>query len=267
MSVAFLISIVVALLAPATTRASDVSFIVLTRDGQLVRNDGNPIAKNLRGVETISSCPTLSDIVATRGNEIVLVPLDRDQKPKVLLKHTSPVRFAELSPDGEFLAFSSEGRDGWQVILAARDAQGQLTQLRQTITGYGPSFSHDGRFLYLEQADRGLVKFEIHSGRWSAFLPDYRGAHTVRCSRDGKWIAFSMDRALYLCDTSDNTVRQLSDGQSYDRFASFAGDNVLFFRETRDSKQQVVAMRVDGTNARVLYEGDVVLVVVLPSAK
>jgi Tol biopolymer transport system component len=269
MSIALLISMIIGLLAPApaTTRASDVAFIVLTRDGQLVRNDGAPSAKNLRGLETIASCPTLSDIVATRGNEILLVPLDRDVEPKVLLKHTAPVRFAELSPDGEFLVFSSNENDGWQVLLAERDAQGEFSQVRRTIAGYAPSFSHGGRFIYFEQGDKGLIKFEIRSGRWSEFLPDYRRAHTVRCSRDGKWIAFSMNRALYLCDTSDNSVRQLSDGDSYDRFASFAGDDVVFVREMRDGKQQGVAMRNDGTNTRVLYEGDVMLVAALPVVK
>ena len=267
LSISLVIGLLAPVPAPGTTRASDVAFIILTRDGQLVRNDGAPIAKDLRGLETISSCPTSSDIIATRGDEILLVPLDRDGEPKVILKHTAPIRFAEVSPDGEFLTFAASVSDMWDIYLATRDAHDRFTNVKSIARGYGPSFAHDGRFIYFERGEEGLARFDVHRGVTDAFVSDYPGAHTARCSRDGRWIAFSKERALYLYDTSDNAVRQLSDGGSYDRFASFAGDDVLFVRQTRKDKQQVVAIRMDGANERVLYVGDVMLVAAVPVKK
>jgi Tol biopolymer transport system component len=203
-------------------------------------------------------------VVATRGRQILLIPFDLNAEPKVLLTHTTPVRFAELSPDGEFLVFSGDLTDAPRIFLASRDAQDEFANAKPLAPGYGPSFSHDGRFIYFERGDDGLARLDGRAGTVEPFLPDNRRAHTVRCSRDGKWIAFSMDRAMYLYRTSDKSVRQLSDGKAYDRFPSFAGDDVVFFRETSDGKVQIVAVRTDGSNERLLERGDVMLACCLP---
>jgi Tol biopolymer transport system component len=250
------------LLAPATAPDAPV-FVILTHEGRLVRGEGGAVG-SIRGLETIASSPSDDGLVATRGQEILLLPLARNNEPRLLLKHSTHVRFAELSPDGEFLTFSGSVTDAPEIFLATRDANGEFIRPRSIARGFGPSFSHHGRVIYFERGENGLAQFDTHTGVTTEFLPDYRRAHSVRCARDGKWIAFSMNRAMYLYRTSDNTVRQLSDGRSYDRFASFVGEEVLFFRETRDGEQQVVAIRTDRSNERVLYRGDVMLVIGLP---
>jgi Tol biopolymer transport system component len=93
------------------------------------------------------------------------------------------------------------------------------------------------------------------------FLPKYPDAHTVRCSPDGRFIAFSQDRALYLYHTADGSVRKLTDGNGYDRFPSFVGDRVIFWRETRSGARQAVSIRADATDERVLCEGDIELAI------
>jgi Tol biopolymer transport system component len=244
---------------------SDISdaFVVLQRDGRIVRSDGAAIADTV-GTETMSSVVTTGGLVTTRGEEIVLVPLT-GEKPRVILEHRSNVRFAELSPDGSMLAFSSS--DAPQIFLATRDARGEFTEPKPIARGYGPSFSHDGRFIYFEAGEAGLSRFDLREAKTSPFLLDDRGAHTVRCSRDGKWIAFSMDRALYLYRCEDKSVRKLTDGGAYDRFPSFAGNHILFYRETKAGEEQVVTINVDASNERVLYRGDVMSVCSLPATK
>ena len=250
-------------IAPPTSNPTDLALILLPRNGSPIRTDRGAIA-SVRDLETISSCATIDGLIGTRSREVALVPFDQHGEPRVILTHTTPVRFAELSPDREFLAFSASVTDDPQIFLATRDAHGDFANAKPVARGYGPSFSHDGRFIYFERGDEGLARFDVHSGQVEPFLPDNRRAHTVRCSRDGKWIAFSMDRAMYLYRTSDKSARRLSDGKSYDRFASFAGEEVVFYRETSDGKEQIIAMRTDGTNERVLYRGDVMLACCLP---
>jgi hypothetical protein len=254
---------VIGLIAPATTQASDPPFVILQRDGSLKRSDGGAIA-NVRGIETAWANANEEGFVVAQADEIRLLPIDGAES-KLLLKYPARLRFAELSPDGEFLVFSATVTNDPEIFLATRGADERFENPRRIARGYGPSFSSDGRFIYFEGRGDGLRRFDAHQSVTEPFLPNYPGAHTVRCSRDGKWIAFSLDRALYVCRTSDQSVTKLTDGKSYDRFPSFIGGDILFVRQTREDKQQVVAIRTDATNERVLYEGDVMLVCALPA--
>jgi hypothetical protein len=254
---------------PATTQPTHPTFVILQRDGSLKRSDGGAIA-NVRGIETMSSTSACDGIVATRGNEVLLIPVDGGE-PTLLFKHVSPVRFATIAPNELYLAISASSpraKDRWNVCLVQRDALDRFTDAKSIYPGFGydPSFSSDSRLIYFECTGQRGPRIACFNRPAGLFAPDaFADAYTVRCSPDGKWIAFSKDRALNLYRTSTRSVIRLTDGKSYDRFPSFSGEDILFVRETRERKQQVVAIHTDGTNERVLYEGDVMLVCALPA--
>lgn len=253
---------------PPTTQVSDPAFVILQRDGSLKRSDGGAIA-NVRGIETISTASACGGIVATRGNEVLLIPLDGGEST-VLFKHATPVRFATMSPNELYLAVSAPAprpNDGWNIWLVRRDELDHFSEAKSIYPGFGydPSFSSDSRFIHFECNGLHGPRIACFNRATGLFAPDaFADAYTVRCAQDGKWIAFSKNRALHLYRTSEKSLRKLTDGKSYDRFPSFAGDDILFVRETREDKQQVVAIRTDGSNERVLYQGDVMLVCALP---
>jgi dipeptidyl aminopeptidase/acylaminoacyl peptidase len=251
--------------APAPTTQPAAAFLVLRNTRTIDRIVG-AIARNLpgaHGIQTMDCIVSGDAIVATRDNEVLLVRLGGGP-PVSLLRHPTEVRFATRSRDGKSLAFSADGG----VWLASAKPDGTFGD-PQRITnefGYGPSFSSDGRFVYFE-GDKGLKRYARETATIEPFLPDQPKAHTVRCSPDGRFIAFSRARALYLYHTDDRSVRKLTDGRAYDRFASFAGDRVLFFRESSDaagrSIRSAMSIRTDGWDQRELLRGDVELVCAL----
>jgi Tol biopolymer transport system component len=236
--------------------------VILQRDGTLKRSDGEAVA-NVRGIETIDGSVRDGKIIATRGRDIVRIGIDNGAV-ETLLTDTEIVRFATISGDGHALLCCSVLTEESGIFLAWRDASGKFGNPHFISSGYGPSISSDSRFIYFERGKTGLARYDMRRGITEPFLPKYAGAHTVRCSPDGRFIAFSSNRALFLYDDTDQSVKKLSNGIAYDRFASFAGEQVLFFRETRRGKQQVVTIGTDAKNERVLYEGDVTLVCAVP---
>jgi Tol biopolymer transport system component len=245
-----------------TTTQPVRSYVVLTGDGTIELRTGEDVHRraSVSGIETIDHVVIGDGIVATRGRDILVLPLD-GRAPTTLLRHPSELRFATRSSNGKLLAFSADGG----VWLASMNADGTFGEARRISSqfGYDPSFSSDGRFIYFE-GNGGLKRFERATGAIQAFVAEQREAHTVRCSPDGRFIAFSCDRALYVYRTEDGGVRQLTSGRAYDRFASFVGDDeIVFFRESAGaagrSIRSVMSIRADGSNEHELYRGDVEL--------
>jgi hypothetical protein len=265
-----------AIKTPSSTRSTDapLELLILKREGSILRqvtgNTGAAAEKiaNVSGLETIDDAVVSQRLVATHGKDVLWISFDR-RPPVALLRHESNVRFATISNDAKSLAFSADGG----VWLAAAGADGKFADAKRIAPefGYGPSFSSDGRVVYFE-GNGGLKRFDRTTGAVEPFLPKYPRAHTVRCSRDGRFITFSSERALFVYRTDDQSVRKLTDGRAYDRFPSFAGDEIVFFRESAGGAggvgggliRSAIGIRADGSNERELYRGDVELVCAKP---
>jgi Tol biopolymer transport system component len=257
--------------ATATATAPTDRLAILTQRGIAVQSGGQiTFLHGTKDVETISTSTFNHCVIGTRGREIVLVPLD-GRAITSTYQHVSTVRFPAVSPDGKSVAFCSAGdaqSDG-RIWLGTMNDQHKLVDV-DSITahsGYGPTFSSDGRWLYFES--NGLIRMDLQTHATEPFLPEFNGAYTVNCSRDGRYIAFSHERALYIYKTSDQSVKKLTAGQAYDRLATFSGDQIYFVRHAPDSagKQSSVVCRmsVNGGEPEVLYQSDAELVCIDPA--
>ncbi len=258
--------------APATAPSTAASqpdlprLLTLTRQGIVVReaDGGTRLIPNTRDVETIADVASTDGVIATRGRDVLFVPLD-GQPAKIALTNLKPVRFATLSPDRTRLACSSHDGNGWRVRVARySEADGTFEQARPLTTdhSYSPTFAAEGTAVYFE-TETGLARADLKTGRVEPFLPEFKKAHSVRCARDGRHIAFSHERALYLHDLRDASTRKLTPGTTYDRFPTFAGDHLAFYREQPAGegahRETLVVMNLDGSGERVLVRGDVTL--------
>jgi len=97
------------------------------------------------------------------GNDISILPLSGDRKPKVVFPTTFQKNQVRLSPDGRWVAYMSLESGQPEVYLAAFPS---FTDRRQVSAGGGlmPRWQKDGRELYYIAFDRRVMAVEIKAG-------------------------------------------------------------------------------------------------------
>ena len=97
------------------------------------------------------------------GNDISVLPLSGDRKPKVVFRTSFQKDQLRLSPDGRWIAYMSMESGQPEVYLAAFPS---FTDRRQVSTGGGvmPLWRKDGGELYYVSLDRKVMAVEVKAG-------------------------------------------------------------------------------------------------------
>ncbi|HEX7793575.1 MAG TPA: hypothetical protein VF456_04450, partial [Vicinamibacterales bacterium] len=96
------------------------------------------------------------------GSDIYVLPLDGDKTPRALIRTKFSEGSPKFSPNGAWLAYSSN--EGGQPEVFARAYPGGQTVPISTSGGTDPLWRHDGRQLYYRLGDLMMVVDISHSG-------------------------------------------------------------------------------------------------------
>ncbi len=101
--------------------------------------------------------------------DLWVLPLSGDQKPFPFLQTEFVEAQARFSPDGKWIAYTSNESGTWQVYVRSFPAAGGKWQV-STAGGAQPRWRRDGRELYYISPDRKLMAVEV-KGDGSTFEP------------------------------------------------------------------------------------------------
>jgi serine/threonine-protein kinase len=98
-----------------------------------------------------------------RGSDIYLLPLDGDRKPHPLVQTKFSEGSPKFSPDGAWLAYSSNESSQPEVYAMAYPGPGAIIKI-STNGGTDPLWRRDGRELYYRNGDQ-MLAVEVSAGR------------------------------------------------------------------------------------------------------
>jgi serine/threonine-protein kinase len=95
------------------------------------------------------------------GNDIWIIPMEKDEEPRALLATPFSEGFAEFSPDGRFFAYESN-ESGRQEVYVRSFPEGDGKWQLSDGGGSQPRFSADGRKLFY-RTDDGVVAVDVET--------------------------------------------------------------------------------------------------------
>ena len=102
------------------------------------------------------------DIDPETDNDLWVLPLQGDRKPKVLVRSPFAERGAAFSPDGRWVAYSSNESGSWQVYVQRYGGGGGKAQV-STDRGTEAVWSRDGRELFYRNRD-SMMAVTVQAG-------------------------------------------------------------------------------------------------------
>jgi eukaryotic-like serine/threonine-protein kinase len=102
------------------------------------------------------------------GEDLWIVPIDGDRKPRPLIQTGADEGAARLSPDGRWLAYTSNESGTTEVYVQSFPPSGAKSLISRE-GGAEPRWRPDGRELYYLAPDRSLMAVEVKPG--AAFEP------------------------------------------------------------------------------------------------
>jgi len=231
-------------------RNFDVNIWRVMRGGQR-----QPVASSTLGDMDASYSPDGSRLafVTDRGGGASEVwTADRDGGNPVSLTRGVAQSYGSprWSPDGRHLAFDGRGADGQWHVWVMEAAGGQPRYVGQ---GNLPSWSHDGRWLYMGSLRSGMQQvWRMTPEGLDAQQLTARGGSAPRESLDGRSVYFTRGGALHVMPVTGGAERELIpsiEGWSYAQ----ARDGIYFVTRTGLANPRARDIRVvdpDGGSSR-----------------
>jgi Tol biopolymer transport system component len=97
------------------------------------------------------------------GRTVWSLPLAGERKPVPLLKASFAERHAQLSPDGRWIAYTSNESGAYQVYVQSFPAAGGKWQVSAN-GGVQPRWRHDGKELFYLAPDNKLMSVAVRAG-------------------------------------------------------------------------------------------------------
>ena len=95
--------------------------------------------------------------------DIWVLPLFGDKKPFPFLQTEANEGGARISPDGRWMAYTSDALGGYEVHIQSFPERGGLRQV-STGGGIGPNWRRDGKELFYYALDGKLIAVEVKTG-------------------------------------------------------------------------------------------------------
>ena len=144
----------------------------------------------------------------TKG-DIWVLPLFGDRKPFPYLQTDFDERFAKLSPNGQWLAYTSDESKRDEVYVQTFPNPGGKWQV-STNGGSRPVWSRDGKQLFFIGLDQKLMAVEVRSdgtkggAKFDAGVPKY--LFDTRISNDAAWFDISKDGRFLIPTQVENSA-------------------------------------------------------------
>lgn len=181
----------------------------------------------------------------------------RGDEPGETVTDMAPTR----SPDGEWIAFTSERDENWELYLSKLDNSIIRRITFNTVAkDIDPVWSPDGRYLVFESDRDGnweLYLFDLATGEERRMTENPASDINAYWSADSQRLVFQSDRTgqwqVFELDITTRIETYLSDGQGndHDPAYSFDGSSVVFRSYRSDSSVSVLyLMDADGGNVQ-----------------
>jgi Tol biopolymer transport system component len=148
-----------------------------------------------------------SRVSQTNQWDIWMVRADSLQAPRPLLQSPFNERGARLSPDGRWLAYSSNESGRYEVYVVPYPGPGVKVQV-STAGGSAPLWRTDGKELFFQGADQSIMAAEVRAGTaFDVGVPKllFRTSLTAGRYAGHRW-AVSRDGQRFLVNTSSGEV-------------------------------------------------------------
>ncbi len=204
-------------------------------------------------IESLMLGPNARRVVVNARGELFSAPVEEGVTRNLTRTDGVAERYPAWSPDGKWIAFFSDESGEYELCVMAADGRAfrwpgaSEEQTRRTLTSIGPGWKYrptwapDGRSLAFCNHAGELWRFEVEGGALTRLATNPDGQPMpIDWSADSRWIAWSMRgtrsrlSALWVCDTRDGSVRELTSGLYDDQSPSFDRDGKwLYFVSTR----------------------------------
>ncbi|MFU8829190.1 MAG: S41 family peptidase, partial [Phycisphaerales bacterium] len=160
-------------------------------------------------------------VVEARG-DIWTLPADTDKGVTRNLTRTAGIaeRDPIWSPDGRWIAYTSDESGEYEVYITQSDGRGETRQLTSGGTNwrYLSTFSPDSKHLVFTDNTGSAYLVDIATGEHQEiFRDEWANTPTISFSHDSKWIATSLglehgQNALFLYDIDGEELHQVTHG-------------------------------------------------------
>ena len=143
----------------------------------------------------------------TKG-DIWIVPLGTDRRPRPLLNAAFNELYPQISPDGRWLAYTSDETGSFEVWIASFPEPGIVRKI-SIDGGREPSWRADGRELYYLAPDDKLMTVDVQPGATLKFGAP-RTLFQTRVSSGGRHHYAASDGERFLVDTVARSTEKLA---------------------------------------------------------
>jgi tricorn protease len=169
--------------------------------------------------------PTGRRAVFEARGEIFTVPAEKGDWRNITNSPGTAERAPAWSPDGRHVSYFSDAGGEYRLVIAGQDgiAQARTIELPSPSFYFTPEWSPDSRKILFTDTHLRLWVVDVESGRAThvdtdTYMAPERSMNPV-WSPDSRWIAYakrlpSQFHAIYVHDTRDGRVHQLTDGLS-----------------------------------------------------
>ena len=160
-------------------------------------------------------------------------------------------RWANVSPDGQMVAFDARPGGNWRIYFLGTD---ENQQFRFEIVGEQADWSPDSQRLVYRSGRNGLT------GIWISNRDDTGHTNITQngsdsfpaWSPDGETIAFSREVDgnvdIYTMNVDGTNIQRLTDASGPDTLPEYAPNGEIIFRTTRTGQWAIWKMAGDGSN-------------------
>lgn len=196
-------------------------------------------------VSSVTAGPKGKRLAVEARGELFSVPVKEGAVLNLTQTDGTAERQPAWSPDGKWIAYVSDRSGENQICVRPADATG--TEAERTLTKLGPGYrfsptwSPDSKSLVFTENDGSLSLVDVEKGEVRRLDADPDGQPIgVQWSPDSRWLAYSRraaetrNAAIWLCDTRDGKLHQVTSGKFNDRSPSFDADgDWLFYVSSR----------------------------------
>ncbi len=204
-------------------------------------------------IESVTLGPNARRVLVDARGELFSAAVEEGVTRNLTRTDGVAERYPSWSPDGKWVAFFSDESGEYELSVMAADGRAfrwpgaSEDQTRRTLTSIGPGWKYRptwapdaGSLAFCNHAGE-LWRLELASGALTRLATNPDGQPlAIDWSADSRWITWSMRStrsrlsALWVCDTRDGSVRELTSGLYDDRSPSFDRDGKwLYFVSTR----------------------------------